>query len=104
MMLRFKEGTTRYWYAVQPENHRNKITGAFVILDNTKLPLAFGTIDGFWFQGGELPNDQEITFGFEREDEENEEGHSVCATVAVQFPQNGPPDGMIDGLVMQGEC
>jgi len=69
--LRFKEGSTKYWFALQPYNHRLKITAVKVNGKN----LALGAIDGFWWQGkGGLTFPATITI-------KNSKGQSSSVTI-----------------------
>jgi len=54
MKLRMKGGTSKYWYAFQPENHINKIVRIEMTSGGQTRPLTFGEIDGFWWKGEEM--------------------------------------------------
>lgn len=51
LQLRFKGGSSQWWYALQPVNHRNKITGMEITMNGQTKDLTFGDIDGFWWKG-----------------------------------------------------
>ena len=47
MKLRMKGGSSKYWHAFQPENHKNKVTSMSI----NGVEMIFGDIDGFWWKG-----------------------------------------------------
>ena len=54
MKLRMKGGSSIYWYAFQPENHKNKITSMDISFDGQTTEMVFGDIDGFWWKGTDI--------------------------------------------------
>ena len=93
MMLRMKGGSSKWWYAFQPENHKNKVTSMDITFNGVTTEMAFGPIDGFWWQGDtilEFP----VTV-----DAKNEDG--VCATITLNSEDEVFGD---NELVMYGEC
>ena len=96
MKLRMKGGTTKWWYAFQPENHKNKVTGMDITFNGVTQEMLFGGgTDGFWWKGVdgsviEFPATVEI---------KNEAG--VCATLTLNN-ENEVREGLEP--VMNGDC
>jgi len=93
MKLRMKGGSSKWWYAFQPENHKNKVTSMDITFNGVTTELSFGEIDGFWWKGDTI-----IEFPA-TVDAKNEAG--ICATVTLNSEDEVFGD---NELVMDGEC
>ena len=93
MMLRMKGGSSKWWYAFQPENHKNKVTSMDITFNGATTEMAFGPIDGFWWQGDTILEFPVIV------EAKNEDG--VCATVTLNSEDEVFGDNEV---VMDGEC
>jgi len=88
MKLRMKGGSSKYWHAFQPENHKNKVTSMSI----NGVEMKFGDIDGFWWKGEGMDFPAKVTVN-------NENGE--CASITL----NGEDEVFGDNeLVMDGEC
>jgi len=89
MKLRMKGGSSKYWHAFQPENHKNKVTSMSI----NGVEMIFGDIDGFWWKAnGIMEFPAKVTMN-------NEDGE--CASITL----NGEEEVFGDNeLVMDGEC
>jgi len=89
MKLRMKGGSSKYWHAFQPENHKNKVTSMSI----NGVEMIFGDIDGFWWKGaGIMEFPAKVTMN-------NENGE--CASITL----NGEDEVFGDNeLVMEGKC
>jgi len=96
MKLRMKGGTNKWWYAFQPENHKNKVTGMDITINGVTQEMVLGgETEGFWWNGVagsviEFPATVEV---------KNEAG--VCATVTLNSEDELGGD---NELVMKGDC
>ena len=91
MKLRMKGGSSKYWYAFQPENHKNKITGMEISFGGQTKELNFGDIDGFWWKGEGMDFPATVTMT-------NDKGETASVTL------NGEDDVFGDNeLTMDGE-
>ena len=92
LKLRFKEGSSKWWYALQPVNHRTKITNMEISFGGESKELVFGNFEGFWWNGTEeisFPATITIT---------NSEGNTASVTM------NGEEDISTENeLVLSGE-
>merc|ERR1711972_395210 len=71
MKLRMKGGSSKYWHAFQPENHKNKVTSMSI----NGVEMIFGDIDGFWWKGaGIMEFPAKVTMN-------NEDGE--CASITM---------------------
>jgi len=96
MKLRFKGGTSIWWYALQPENHKNKVTGMDITFNGVTTELIFGDIDGFWWKGVDG-----MVMEFPALVEAKNEAGEVCATITLNSEDEVVGDTELE---MDGEC
>jgi len=91
MTLRMKGGTSKYWYAFQPENHKNKITSMEISFGGQTKEMVFGEIDGFWWKGTEIMEfPATVTM-------HNDQGESASVTLTGEDEVFGDNELTLDG-------
>ena len=91
LKLRFKDGSSQWWYALQPVNHRTKITGMTVSFNGKTEDLIFGEIEGYWWKGvSQLSFPVTITMT-------NEEGNTASVTLESDAEISGNNEITLDG-------